>query len=231
MNQLTKLEITKVLAWYHDCSVQIFDHNPPTPARIEGVQYYNMNEKALAEHVTWEPELVKPVLEPVHHLTNSDILMACRAYDKLPFHYSRSSEITIAPIKDSTNKRIIVQHCPYVYQFNPQTGAISLYKNGDHIWAQESQLFLTQHYFEQRVAIPLYFGFGHWANGKTAIELGIAIPSRERLFDALNVKFNKDKAAVDLWIHEQEVYHNVNFFDLAVLDSKIAELSLQSGVA
>lgn len=26
-------------------------------------------------------------------------------------------------------------------------------------------------------AVPLYFGLDHWANGKTAIELGIAIPT------------------------------------------------------
>jgi hypothetical protein len=231
MNQLTKIEILKVLAWYHNCNVQIFDAMPPTPARIEGVQYYNMNEKILAEHTAWEPELVKPVLKPVHHLTNSDILMACRAYDKLPFHYSKHSEITIAPVKDSTNKRIIMQHCPYTYLFDTHTGAISLYKDSHMVWSQESLLLLTQHYFQQAVAIPLYFGFGHWANGKTAIELGIAIPNRDKLFKALNKKFNNDRAAADLWLHEQETYHNVNFFDLAVLDSKIAELSLQSGVA
>lgn len=230
MNKLTKLEITKALAWYHDCHVEIFDAMPPAPAHIEGVQYYRDNEKILAEHVTWEPEIIKPVLKPVHHLTNSEILMACRAYDKLPFHYSRTSEITIAPVKDSPNKRVIIQHCPYVYIFNPLTGAVSLYKDSRKVWAQESELFLTQHYFQERVAIPLYFGFGHWANGKTAIELGIAIPTRIRLFEALDKKYNKDKEAAALWIHEQEVYHEVNFFDLATLDSKIAEVSLQGGV-
>ncbi len=46
-------------------------------------------------------------------------------------------------------------------------------------WLLGKRLYMYSHCFQLLVlngyAVPLFFGLNHWANGKTAIELGIAI--------------------------------------------------------
>jgi len=222
MQELTTLEILQVLTRYGNCAVLIFDGPEPTPATLEGIMYYE--GVVFVERTTEEPRLVKPVLKVLHHLTSTEILQACRAYDSVPFGMATNKNTKIENIDNTTQKRITIEGCKYSYRFNYKTGAIAVHKDGHCIMPYDSQGFLTQHYYNEGIAIPLYFGPGHWANGKTAIELGIAVPSRYRLFDVLKEVFNGDKEQIALWVHEAEAYHKINLFEPNILDEKISEL-------
>ena len=46
---------------------------------------------------------------------------------------------------------------------------------------QELPFMLSQYLIQQYYAVPLFFGINHWANGKTAIELGIATDKTQSL--------------------------------------------------
>lgn len=46
---------------------------------------------------------------------------------------------------------------------------------GNDIWFK-NKIFIYQYLISKGYDVPLWFGIDHWANGKTAIELNIAIP-------------------------------------------------------
>lgn len=163
-------------------------------------------------------------LKVPHHLTNREILLACKAYDNVPLSMATHKNVTFKPIENTSQIRITIDDCNYSYRFDSSNGAIAVFKDGDFVWPRDTQLFLAQYYFKERIACPLFFTHGHWANGLTAIDLGIAVPSRDRLFDALKTAYNNDKDEIQKWFHEQVIYNNVNLFDLKTLDAKIAEV-------
>lgn len=204
MNQLTPTEKEAILTFY-----------PPNNLYAEP-NFTSRDEFPLF------PE--KPILKLLHHLTSNEILMACRAYYSVPFSMVTHTNVTIMPIDNTTQLRVVIDDCNYTYRFDYSNGGIAVYKNGDHIWPTESQNYLTQHYRNKRIAIRHYFDQGHWANGKTAIDLGLAVPNRDSLVNILMKEYNNDKELVKNWFYEKEIMYNVNLFDPKILDEKIAEL-------
>lgn len=55
-------------------------------------------------------------------------------------------------------------------------GLMTMVKEYDHFMGESLRLVNAfQYLIQEGYAVPLFFGVNHWANGKTAIELGLAI--------------------------------------------------------
>lgn len=52
---------------------------------------------------------------------------------------------------------------------------VDLYRKNSATLTLKSSVFINQYLISKGYAVPLFFALSHWANGKTAIELGIAI--------------------------------------------------------
>lgn len=162
-------------------------------------------------------------LKPLHHLDTNTMLMACRAYDNTGFMFATPKNI--ARIDDAENKRVkflIADSC-YSYTFSYETGNVGIYKSGIALFYSCNPAALIQFYLQNKVAIPLYFEEGHWANGKTAIDLGIAKPDHAYLKELLKEKFDGDVQAIDEWFFDQKLHGN-DLDNLEVLDNFINEL-------
>lgn len=220
MNKLTRKEILTVFSKYIGCAAIIFDSDEPVSSEIEVIDL--PGETVMCDGVAWIPEDLKLILRPVSHLSGNDILTACGVYDSTGTMYAKYKNIEFRRI-ENLSQRIVIQDTGFSYLFDCTTGAISLYNRGTHVWSADTQLYLAQWYFNNRVAIPLHFEPGHWANGKNAIELGIAVPSNKLLNELLLKMFNNDKGQVQEWYFDKKL-HGVNLFDLPTLNETIAEL-------
>lgn len=222
-NQLTNAEIVKVFGLYPLCPVAIFDSQSDPKAAVPD---YNQGGNYVAgmvitEHTYFDPQQVKLILKPVHHMTSDEIVRACRCYDNLGFMMIAGKNITLKEGHTPGIKKISIDGTPYSYRLDIDTGNIVMFKDGQTTWSRDRAGHLTQFYFHNNIAIPLYFDYGHWANGKTAIELGIAIPDRTLLNDSLNKKYDGDKTEIGNWWLENE---KLDINNLAVMDEVIKNL-------
>lgn len=165
----------------------------------------------------------KITLKAIAHLTDVELLNACKAYDPLVFALAYRSNITIKEVEN--RKKIKIGDTGYSCLVDLSSGAISSYNKGTHLWPYDGgAIHLTQWYLRNSVAIPLYFESGHWANGKTAIELGVAVPDKYRLDEILKLVYNKDQEVIDEWYFDKKCY-GIDLNDLSVLNGLIEGLS------
>ena len=136
-----------------------------------------MNSKVIAERVNWEPSSLTLILKECKDIWKEEdlckqiVLLACAA-----------------TINDyNLNKVKIGQKLEwgftYIYEENEIYFWLN-FKEGDLISVEsitkgelqdlnnftQISMLLKKNFY----AVPIYFGLNHWANGKTAIELGLA---------------------------------------------------------
>ncbi|MES2382871.1 MAG: hypothetical protein V4538_17620 [Bacteroidota bacterium] len=147
--ELNKEEITRVFAMYIG-SEFIFEHGEPE--QVYGVAYgtvydYSVDESGEGSYDIGECKLM---LTPLDDITDADLKQVVGTYGVLPTtHGYLTKESSISTLRKFWNDVIEEpKHLPcYMYQF------LILYN----------------------YAVPLWFSIDHKANGKTAIDLGIAI--------------------------------------------------------
>lgn len=206
------------------CQQQIPDETDPVSDKLEGV-IYDLPQ-VYCERVSWPTKEIKMVLTPLHHMTNRQIIEACYCFDAIGFYVGVAKNITVVPSNVPYQKRVTIADTEFTYRIDLHSGAIGVFKGGALQWSCDSQGALTQWYFNNNIAIPLYFESGHWANHKTAIDLGLAVPDRGLLHSLLEQKFNKDKSEIQQWIFDKKLT-KVNLFDLKTMDQEIEALKLE----
>lgn len=228
-NQLTDLEIVKVFGLYPLCPVAVFDKvDPYRPVLdlVEGVIFDT--PQVYCEHVTCDPKTVKLQLKPIHHISDQDLYNLTRLYDNTGWLGANGKTFSILPKTDEPLIKIIdIGGWPYSYRVDLRSGSVTMYKEGRAFSASDNQLLIAQWYHDNNFATPLYFGKNHWANGKTAIELDVAIPDRRILFDLLNKKFDNDKTEIGNWWLENE---KLDINNLTVMDEVIDALKKELNV-
>lgn len=220
MNKLTDLETVQVFRHYGKCPVKCYDGKKKVSETIRGVIFENPT--VFCEKDAWDPCDVKLVLKQLKYITDNEIREACRLFDNSGFMFA--AQLQIIPKKDDPTIKRLVCDCgdfAYAYHFDITNGNIALFKNGIAITYTNKQTQLIQWYFKNFYAIPLHFDGGHWANGKTAIDLGIGVPDRQVLHNLLNEKFEMDKTEIGNWWLEHEKF---NFDDPKILDEMIVNL-------
>lgn len=91
---------------------------------------------------------------------------------------------------NSYSVRIMINASVYFYDDSRPNLAMSI----------SSAPLVYQYLIQQGYAVPLFFGVDHWANGKTAIELGIAIEKyKNDGYDCAPIDFSKIKDEPKQW--------------------------------
>lgn len=171
--KLTNEEIARVFAMYLGCNFWLCDNLEGNPV-IEKVTSTIVSEIEKGDWLGYDNrpgELL--LLAPLELISDEDaIAIACfedTGYKKLNFSTYKKDGFNFLVEKENTNIK-----CSYNYKTWFYDGVFDCkYKFSLDIntlnW-KSYQLMLKKGY-----AVPLFFGVNHWANGKTAIELKIAI--------------------------------------------------------
>jgi len=148
--KLTNEEVVKVLGGYLNCEVE-FEKELSDPNKIGSgkvrrrIRYYDLDERIV--------ENIKLLITPISAITDehaievADILKyKSEEYFKENLGYSRIDAV----------KMLLLEKGNYMGQI--------------------CNILHSYEYLKSKgYDVPLWFGINHWANGKTAIELGIAI--------------------------------------------------------
>jgi hypothetical protein len=88
--------------------------------------------------------------------------------------------LNLTPLQDITD-----EHAVEVAKMIKPNWYIDEHNTKDIAWSLQHEFFdidynVYQYLIQKGYAVPLFFGVNHWANGKTAIELGIAIDKTQK---------------------------------------------------
>ncbi len=215
INKLTPEEIVFAFSKYPLCKTEIFDAKPgdlSVPDHLQGLNYINF--KVNCEFTSFEPHEVKLVLTQLKHITDNDIYCACYACDNVPFIGTVPDEWQIK----RENDVIKVGHKAKMhrYQVDNHNGNVNVFVNERHS-TLGCQANAIQYFYQNNYALPLYFGARHWANGKTLLDLGNAVPNRKPLFEMLRHKHYMNDELISDWVNDK-FYRRVDLGNLHVFN-------------
>jgi|ERR1700733_1996626 len=167
MSQLTNKEIAKVFALYQDTEIV----NPQGVLISYGLtmQYWYNVSKDQAHNKTWFYDR-KLLLTPLDQISDEDAIEVAKIITSPDW---RTDGKIPAVHRIDDNILINTQGYKMVRITN---GGLLMYKDKDGVDCYTDKAFFAYQYLiEKGYAVPLWFEIDHWANGKTAIELGIAI--------------------------------------------------------
>ncbi len=152
-NKLTNEEKAKIYAMYLGCRVTVKPYDKEYHATLSGVfndadilkVFAKTDGDSVPTHYHTEKHYSKLLLKTLAAINDEDAIFLQRAVSK-----------DTEPINDFTAK---------VY--------IKYIKNNHWYFINNAVCF--QYLISKGYAVPLFFGVDNWANGKTAIDLGIAI--------------------------------------------------------
>lgn len=139
-----------IFALYIGQPIILFDkEGNQIPATIEGIDF--IGKKLISERTFYNFEETKILLTPLAAITEEDIMEIgkMRGLDEEYFADRKTDAIGLT-------KLLFIEE---------------IYK----IKCSHSGLDIYQYLISKGYAIPLWFGIDHWANSKTALELGIGI--------------------------------------------------------
>lgn len=163
-NKLTNEEIAKVFVMYLGCDVLVkggsFEYlKGERPERLLGVindythQFFTAATEGLRNNFYFKDGEYKLLLAPLSKISDE--------------HAVEVAKIEYAHLKNCTNERITFLANGFEFHSgNFQTYYFSYNRHGS---------FSSQYLILKSYAVPLFFAPIHWANGKTAIELNLAI--------------------------------------------------------
>jgi hypothetical protein len=199
MNKLTNEEIARVFAMYWGCDVEI-DIRVNKVRKIQGVSFNAINELLFITNdgnFGLKHWIVNLLLTPLDKITDEHAIEVAKiilgdvfknyisSIDSIKYEGKTIGKLkTITCVPSNENKKIgwLDRFINFPLYTNPK----------EHHWigigninSDKTRTYLTKgiteysQTFQQLIiwgyAVPLFFGVNHWPNGKTAIELGIAV--------------------------------------------------------
>jgi hypothetical protein len=149
MNKLTNEEIARVFAMYLGSACLLEDGNisdKTTMISLSGQLMVDYNNIGSTEH---EINYCKLLIKPLSKITDPHYVKLCKIY------YPNLDNT----VEDGRELISILYETKSAFERNDCFDIIYIY----------------QYLIQQGYAVPLFFGINHWANGKTAIELEIAV--------------------------------------------------------
>jgi len=142
----------------------------------------------------------KLILTPLRYMNDKDVAMLCYWLDNVPFHGTAQSEWVIKRESD----RIILSHKKkqHSYHIDTGNGNIKIFNQGK-LSNLGVDVFAMQFYMRNYYDFPVFFEPKHWANGKTALQLGVAVPNKEPLDQLLYKVFSNNKELIADWKNEK----------------------------
>lgn len=198
VNQLTGEEIAQVFSLYPNCPVLIFDAPPeaiveygPVPDNLDSVSY--KWDKVGAECTYFEKKQIKLELKQIKDMSDADVYWLCYWYNSSTFIGTEQKDWKIK--REGFEIKVYQRVEGIGFVIDTDNGDINIVRNGmrSHLGTSAYGFqWLIRNYY----AIPLFFGKGHWANGKTALQLGIAVPDIAPLKSALMQLYDNDTTLV-----------------------------------
>lgn len=152
--KLSNGEIVKVLMMYFGSLCEYGYEGNRYIGKLIGYDYrYGFmlsNESVGAPYRFVRYELISPLLTHLSSISDEDAIQVCKM-----FYPHKNYGI----VQSSNLGKIIAK------DFIIQKETLNL----------QAYLSLQQYLIQQGYAVPLFFGIDHWANGKSALDLGIAI--------------------------------------------------------
>lgn len=172
-NKLTHEEIARVFAMYYGCRCVICLEKGSFSGdlKVSSEVLLNLSMKeGHTDKVNWRLSL-----RLLSSLTDEEILELCKFVEPEEFGDYRYKSWKIERKKDNLTHYacVTMEGNSFEYKIDLIDGDINLYNGGDQQMCVKTHY--KQWYFQNGFAVPLFFGLGHWADGKNAIELNIAI--------------------------------------------------------
>lgn len=186
--------------------------NQLTPEEISRVYaFYN-----------WPPG-VKLELHQVKLMPDKDVFDLCSEYCREPFKGTRPEQWTI--LREDGEIKVTHKDKLDAYIIDIADGSVNMLKNGmrSHLGDQP---YVLQFHMKRRYAFPLYFERGHWANGKNALQLGIAIPDRSPLIQALKKLHDNDETLINDYFSDK-LFCGIELTQLEYFDKELTEIKKQ----
>lgn len=188
--KLTNEEIAKVFAMYIGCDMD----NNGMKLRLTGVNMPTNTYKCLAMCYDLQRNIenCKLLITPLSAITDEHAVEVAKIIcDRQYIDIENLSTSWERTIKNDSN---IFRICFDAYQITrfphdkPRKHIIHITTWGTVNHYIENELgnctkahYVFQYLISKGYAVPLFFGIDHWANGKTAIELGIAIDNTKNV--------------------------------------------------
>lgn len=179
--KLTNEEIAKVFGMY--LGQRVYLPNDDETLILTGSSIFsNTTEMAESEDSVdtsyCDFDVAKLLLTPLSKISDEDVLELCKLYSPEIYGDYRFKKWYIEQngTKSDTWNTIEIkrQSDTYCFELDKIDGEMRLYDE-EMIDSASVNHYYQQWYFMKGYAVPLFFGIDHWANGKTAIELGIAL--------------------------------------------------------
>lgn len=160
-------------------------------------------------------------LKQVKHMTDGEIYMLCYWVEREPFARHKQSECTIEREFDT----IVFKAGIHAYHIDINTCNVSVYLDGRKS-TEGNNGNAFQYYRKYKYAFPLMLEKGHWANRKTQLQLGLAIPDLQPINDALNQLYDNDKNLIEQWFSDKK-YWDIDLENIDVFETQLAEIKQQ----
>lgn len=167
MQQLTNQEKAKVFSMYLGCPVYDSYNEKEGILFAVDINTSGMDNIKVLHKVVWDLKYYdcKLLLTPLSSITDDDAIEVAKIH--LPIFYNDEFEFeTRREVKDKL----------FVIVF--RKGGVFYEKIPIQLYSCSPLVF--QYLVSKSYAVPLFFGINHCANGKTAIELGIAIDKNKQ---------------------------------------------------
>lgn len=165
----------------------------------------------------------KAVLKIIKYMNNADIYMLCYWYDSVPFQGTIPNDWKIE--REGLEIKVFNKTKGHSYIIDTHNGDVNILRGGmrSHLG---TAVYATQFLMEYYYAFPLFYGPGHWGNGKTPFQLGLAIPDPQPLYDALNILYDKDESFVTQWFFDKKL-HKVDLTDINIFEQELTTINKQ----
>lgn len=150
MNQLTNEETAKVFAMYWGSEILISQNDQPIIEKVQGSLCYSSSLTIWSCQTGYNTKFfkVKLLLKPLSSISDEDAVEVARLAN-----YLKLKTKMAAIGRDVINSLI----------------------GKTHTYHYSQPFAIFQYLISKGYAVPLFFGVNHWANGKNAFELNIAI--------------------------------------------------------
>lgn len=159
----------------------------------------------------------KLILKQVKHMTENELFLLCYWVNPEPFARYKNAEWVVEREFDI----IKVKAGQFAFHVLLDTCNVHLYLDR-RLTPNSNNGNTVLFYFKRNYAFPLFIDRGHWANGKTLFQLGLAVPDPAPLKQALLVAYDNDKQRVQDWFIDKQL-HEVDLTNYEIFEQELFE--------
>lgn len=163
----------------------------------------------------------KLILNQMQHMSDKNICLLCYWVDSMPFARVKPDKWCLERGYDTIGVRGDI----YAYHIDIDTGNVHVYLDG-RLTTTANNGYAMQFHVKHYNAFALFFDKGHWANGMNAFQLGLAVPNRKPLEEALLKLYDNDTSLVNQYFADK-LYYGIDLNNVDFYNSELTEINKQ----